>query len=45
MTFFEWEQAFYGSQPMSAEGGTIELFHGKTEDDPQTCIVLALVPS
>ena len=45
MTFFEWKQAFYGSHPMSGEVGIIELFHGKTEEDPQTCFVLALVPS
>ena len=25
--------------------GIIELFHGRTEDDPQTCFVLAQVPS
>jgi len=43
--FFEWEQAFYGAQPMSRKAGIIELFHGMTEDDPQTCFVLAHVPS
>ena len=30
---------------MSVEGSTIELFHGMTEDDPQTCFVLTHVPS
>ena len=43
--FFEWEQAFYGAQPMARKAGIIELFHGMTEDDPQTCLVLAHVPS
>ena len=43
--FSEWEQTFYGSQPMAREAGIIELFHGMTEDDPQTCFVLAHVPS
>ena len=39
--FSEWEQAFYGGQPMTRKAGIIELFHGMTEDDPQTCFVLA----
>jgi len=43
--FFEWEQAFYGAQHMARKAGFIELFHGMTEDDPQTCFVLAHVPS
>ncbi len=43
--FSEWEQAFYTAQPMSRKAGRIELFHWKTEDDPQTCFVLAQVPS
>ena len=43
--FAEWEQAFYVSQPMARKSGIIELFHGMTEDDPQTCFVLAHVPS
>ena len=42
--FSEWEQAFYGGQPMTRKAGIIELFHGMTEDDPQTCFVLAHVP-
>ena len=36
--FFEWEQAFYGAQPMARKAGIIEHFHGMTEDDPQTCL-------
>jgi hypothetical protein len=28
--FFEWEQAFYGAQPMARKAGIIELFHGMT---------------
>ena len=43
--FYEWEQAFYGAQPMARKAGIIELFHGMTEEDPQTCFVLAHVPS
>jgi len=43
--FSEWEQVFYGGQPMARKAGIIELFHGMTEDDPQTCFVLAHVPS
>ena len=43
--FSEWEQAFYMAQPMARKAGIIELFHGMTEDDPQTCFVLAHVPS
>ena len=30
---------------MSRKAGIIELFHGKTEEDPRTCFVLAQVPS
>ena len=43
--FYEWEQAFYDAQPMARKAGIIEHFHGMTEDDPQTCFVLARVPS
>jgi len=43
--FFEWEQAFYGAQHMARKAGIIELFHGLSEDDSQTCFVLAHVPS
>ena len=43
--FSEWEQAFYSAQPMARKAGIIELFHGMTEDDPQTCFVLAHVTS
>ena len=43
--FYEWEQAFYDTQPMARKAGIIELFHGMTEDDPQTCFVLAHVTS
>ena len=43
--FFEWEQAYYCAQPMARKAGIIELFHGMTEDDPQTCFVLAQVTS
>ena len=43
--FFEWEQAFYSPQYMARTAGIMELFHGMTEDDPQTCFVLAHVPS
>ena len=43
--FFDWEQAFYSSQPMARQAGIVELFHGRTDDDPQTCFVLAQVSS
>ena len=43
--FYEWEQAFYDAQPMARKAAIIELFHGMIEDDPQTCFVLAHVPS
>ena len=43
--FSEWEQAFYGAQPMARKAGIIELFHGLTEDVPQTWFVLAHVTS
>ena len=39
-SFSEWEQAFYASQPMARKAGLIELFHGKSEEDPQTVNVL-----
>ena len=35
-SFSEWEQAFYASQPMARKAGLIELFHGMSEEDPQT---------
>ena len=38
-SFSEWEQAFYASQPMARKAGLIELFHGKSEEDPQTVYV------
>ena len=28
--FFDWEQAFYSSQPMARQAGIVELFHGRT---------------
>ena len=37
--------SFLWGQPMARKAGIIELFHGMTEDDPQTCFVLAQVPS
>ena len=43
--FSEWEQAFYAAQPMARQAGIIEIFHGKCDDDPQTCFVLCHVPS
>ncbi len=43
--FSEWEQAFYGAQPMARKAGLIELFHGLSNDGPQTCFVLMHVPS
>ena len=36
--FSEWEQAYYGAQPMARKAGIIELFHGMTEDDPQPAL-------
>ena len=42
--FSEWEQAFYGAQPMARKEGIIEFFHGMNEDEPQTCFVLVHVP-
>ncbi len=43
--FSDWEQAFYGAQPMARQAGIIELFHGRCDDDPQTCFVLCHVSS
>ena len=43
--FSEWEQAFYGAQPMARKAGLIELFYGVSSDDLQTCFVLMHVPS
>ena len=43
--FFEWEQAFYTAQPMARNAGIIELFHGRTDEDPQVYIVQAQVSS
>ena len=43
--FNEWEQSFYAAQPMARQAGILELFHGMTDDDPQTCFVLCHVPS
>ncbi len=31
--FFDWEKAFYSSQPMAREAGILELFHAKQADD------------
>ena len=44
-SFSEWEQAFYASQPMARKAGLIELFHGMSEEDPQTVQVLVHVHS
>ena len=44
-SFSEWEQAFYASQPMARKAGLIELFHGMSEEDPQTVHVLVHVHS
>ena len=44
-SFSEWEQAFYSSQPMARKVGLIELFHGMSEEDPQTVVVLVHVHS
>ena len=30
------EPAFHASQPMARKAGLTELFHGKSEEDPQT---------
>ena len=43
--FYEWEESFYAAQPMARQAGIIELFHGMTDDDPQTYFVLCHVPS
>ena len=43
--FCEWEQAFYSSQPMARQAGIVELFHGRIDDDSETCFVLAQVSS
>ena len=43
--FSEWEQAYYSAQPMARQAGIVELFHGRCDDDPQTCFVLCHVPS
>ena len=45
MIFFDWEQAFYSSQPMAREAGIIEIFHGRTDEDPQVCMVLTQISS
>ena len=44
-SFSEWEQAFYASQPMARKAGLIELFHGMSEEDPQTVNVLIHIHS
>ena len=44
-SFSEWEQAFYASQPMARKAGLIELFHGMSEEDPQTVHFLVHVQS
>ena len=44
-SFSEWEQAFYASQPMARKAGLTELFHGKSEEDPQTVNVLIHIHS
>jgi len=43
--FFDWEQAFYSAQPMARNAGIIEIFHGRTDEDPQVCMVLAQISS
>jgi heme-degrading monooxygenase HmoA len=45
MIFFDWEQAFYSSQPMAREAGIIEIFHGRTDEDPQVYMVLTQISS
>jgi len=43
--FFDWEKAFYSSQPMAREAGILELFHAKQADDPSSVAVLVTVNS
>ena len=37
-------KAYYGAQPMAREAGIIELFHGVSEDNPQSGFVLCHGP-
>lgn len=30
-SFYDWEQAFYASQPMARKAGVLEIFHGKNQ--------------
>ena len=45
MTFLSGNKLSMGHNLWQGKAGIIELFHGMTEDDPQTCFVLAHVPS
>ena len=35
--FFDWEKAFYSSQPMARQAGLLELFHAKEVEDSIFC--------
>ena len=43
--FFDWETAFYSSQPTARNHGIVEIFHGMKSEDPSSCAVLAMIDS
>ena len=43
--FFDWEKAFYSSQPIARQAGLLELFHAKEVEDPSSVAVLVTVNS
>ena len=43
--FFDWETAFYSSQPTARKHGIVEIFHGMKSEDPSSCAVLAMIDS
>ncbi|MEL0091341.1 MAG: DUF3764 family protein [Rhodospirillales bacterium] len=44
-SFYDWEQAFYASQPMARKAGVLEIFHGKKSNDDTSVAVLLLIES
>ena len=43
--FYDWEKAFYSSQPLARKAGMLELFHGFQSDDPSSYAVLTSIES
>ena len=37
--FFDWETAFYSSQPTARKHVIVEIFHGMKSEDPSSCAV------